>query len=77
MELSLSPDNQDVFEADLSPPSSLDTFYDSTCSPLSGKGKIWLCPTCNVPQGEQDMIGCDLCDEWFHFDCVGIEVAPS
>jgi PHD-finger len=26
---------------------------------------------------ETDMIGCDKCDEWYHFNCVGIDVVSD
>ena len=28
---------------------------------------------CNEPQCEMEMVGCDLCDRWFHMSCVGFE----
>ncbi|KAJ3080718.1 hypothetical protein HDU99_007594, partial [Rhizoclosmatium hyalinum] len=30
------------------------------------------CGTCQQ-LGVSDMIGCDVCDEWFHFSCVGVK----
>ena len=47
----------------------------SCLSPLA-EDPVWLCPICNAPQQDQDMIGCDSCDEWYHFRCVGIDEAP-
>nr|CDS33959.2 TAF3 RNA polymerase II TATA box binding protein [Hymenolepis microstoma] len=37
--------------------------------------KLWLCPICSLPGG--DMVGCDGCDDWFHFQCVGLDKAPE
>ncbi|KAM3176250.1 hypothetical protein ACTXT7_006901 [Hymenolepis weldensis] len=37
--------------------------------------KLWLCPICSLPGG--DMVGCDGCDDWFHFQCVGLHKAPE
>jgi COMPASS component SPP1 len=28
---------------------------------------------CRSPENGENMIGCDKCDEWFHFNCVGID----
>lgn len=49
---------------------------ESSSSFSEGDGTIWLCPACNRPPGNQDMICCDSCDEWYHFECVGIDLAP-
>ena len=45
-------------------------------SSQEGDDTMWLCPTCNKPPRSQDMICCDSCDEWVHFECVGIALAP-
>ena len=29
--------------------------------------------TCRRPAGRKPMIGCDGCEEWYHFDCLGID----
>lgn len=43
---------------------------------LKENGKrIYFCPECNQKE-ETPMIGCDKCDRWYHFDCVGIEEEP-
>ena len=49
---------------------------EPSCSSPATDEHIWLCPVCSAPQGDLDMIGCDACDEWYHFQCVGIEEAP-
>lgn len=28
---------------------------------------------CRTTDESAEMIGCDKCDEWFHFSCVGID----
>ncbi|KAG5273404.1 hypothetical protein AALO_G00150970 [Alosa alosa] len=38
--------------------------------------KIWICPGCNKPDDGSPMIGCDDCDDWYHWPCVGIMAAP-
>ncbi|KAI1707787.1 PHD-finger domain-containing protein [Ditylenchus destructor] len=41
-------------------------------------GDVWICPVCSVAyvDGTADMVGCDGCDSWFHWHCVGIQIAP-
>lgn len=38
--------------------------------------KIWICPGCNKADDGSPMIGCDGCDDWYHWPCVGILAAP-
>ncbi|XP_028306685.1 transcription initiation factor TFIID subunit 3 isoform X2 [Gouania willdenowi] len=38
--------------------------------------QIWICPGCNKPDDGSPMIGCDDCDDWYHWPCVGIHTAP-
>ncbi|CAF1382889.1 unnamed protein product [Adineta ricciae] len=39
--------------------------------------KIWICPSCNIADnGQEPMIQCDLCDDWYHWECVGIAEEP-
>ncbi|KAI4895389.1 hypothetical protein NFI96_024124 [Prochilodus magdalenae] len=38
--------------------------------------QIWICPGCNKPDDGSPMIGCDECDDWYHWPCVGIITAP-
>lgn len=38
--------------------------------------KIWICPGCNKPDDGSPMIGCDECDDWYHWPCVGLQAAP-
>lgn len=39
--------------------------------------KIWICPACGRQDDGTPMIGCDECDDWYHWVCVGIRVPPS
>ncbi|XP_049541411.1 nascent polypeptide-associated complex subunit alpha, muscle-specific form isoform X1 [Anopheles darlingi] len=38
---------------------------------------VWICPACGRVDDGTPMIGCDGCDAWYHWICVGIEVAPD
>ncbi|KAM4678225.1 transcription initiation factor TFIID subunit 3 isoform 2-T2 [Discoglossus pictus] len=38
--------------------------------------QIWICPGCNKPDDGSPMIGCDECDDWYHWPCVGLSDAP-
>ncbi|VDN55788.1 unnamed protein product [Dracunculus medinensis] len=39
---------------------------------------VWICPVCSVAyvDGACDMVCCDHCDNWFHWSCVGLVLAP-
>ncbi|KAF8792217.1 Transcription initiation factor TFIID subunit like protein [Argiope bruennichi] len=39
--------------------------------------KIWICPACSRADDGSPMIGCDECDDWYHWVCVGIVVPPK
>lgn len=39
--------------------------------------KIWICPACGRQDDGTPMIGCDECDDWYHWVCVGIRVPPA
>eukprot|EP00105_Crassostrea_gigas_P017532 XP_011435349.1 PREDICTED: transcription initiation factor TFIID subunit 3-like isoform X1 [Crassostrea gigas] len=47
------------------------TFYDE-----SGQ-KVWICPACKMPDDGSPMIGCDICDDWYHWPCVGVKEEPA
>lgn len=36
----------------------------------------WKCSACTRVNQSIPMIGCDSCDQWFHWSCVGIVVEP-
>ncbi|ELK16914.1 Transcription initiation factor TFIID subunit 3 [Pteropus alecto] len=38
--------------------------------------QIWICPGCDKPDDGSPMIGCDDCDDWYHWSCVGLMTAP-
>lgn len=39
--------------------------------------KVWICPDCSLPDDGSPMIGCDDCDEWYHYKCAGILHEPG
>lgn len=39
--------------------------------------KVWICPACAQVDNGTPMIGCDGCDAWYHWECVGIQVPPD
>lgn len=39
--------------------------------------KIWICPACSGADDGSPMIGCDECDDWYHWVCVNIVVPPK
>ena len=38
--------------------------------------QVWICPWCSKPDDTVPMIGCDSCDDWYHWHCVGINSEP-
>nr|XP_054752301.1 transcription initiation factor TFIID subunit 3-like isoform X2 [Lytechinus pictus] len=39
--------------------------------------KIWYCPACKkADDGVLPMVGCDSCDDWYHWECVGLTEEP-
>lgn len=38
---------------------------------------VWICPACGQQDDGRPMIGCDGCDAWYHWVCVGIQVPPD
>jgi transcription initiation factor TFIID subunit 3 len=39
--------------------------------------EVWICPACGRQDDGSPMIGCDGCDAWYHWVCVGIQVPPD
>nr|XP_046915597.1 transcription initiation factor TFIID subunit 3-like isoform X1 [Dermatophagoides farinae]XP_046915604.1 transcription initiation factor TFIID subunit 3-like isoform X1 [Dermatophagoides farinae] len=39
--------------------------------------KLWICPICLKPDDGTPMIGCDTCDQWHHYYCLGIQHDPN
>ncbi|XP_008543476.1 transcription initiation factor TFIID subunit 3 [Microplitis demolitor] len=38
--------------------------------------QIWICPACSREDNGTPMIGCDDCDAWYHWICVGMRAPP-
>ncbi|XP_057332833.1 transcription initiation factor TFIID subunit 3-like isoform X2 [Microplitis mediator] len=38
--------------------------------------QIWICPACGREDNGTPMIGCDDCDAWYHWICIGMHVPP-
>ncbi|CAM8881009.1 unnamed protein product [Rhodiola kirilowii] len=41
------------------------------------KARSMLYCICRKPNDQRPMIACDICDEWYHFDCLKLVVAPK
>ncbi|XP_043279362.1 transcription initiation factor TFIID subunit 3 isoform X2 [Venturia canescens] len=39
--------------------------------------QVWICPACGNQDDGSPMIGCDDCDAWYHWVCVGVQVPPA
>lgn len=39
--------------------------------------EVWICPACGRVDDGTPMIGCDGCDAWYHWICVGIKDPPN
>lgn len=39
--------------------------------------QVWICPMCTKPDDGSPMVGCDGCDVWYHWVCVGIQSPPD
>lgn len=42
-----------------------------------GGRQVWICPACGNQDDGSPMIGCDDCDAWYHWVCVGMQVPPA
>ncbi|KAL8559204.1 hypothetical protein ACOMHN_048451 [Nucella lapillus] len=47
------------------------SYFDSTTGI-----QIWICPACKLQDDGSPMIGCDKCDDWYHWVCVNITKEP-
>uniref|UniRef100_A0A1I8EAP7 PHD-type domain-containing protein n=1 Tax=Wuchereria bancrofti TaxID=6293 RepID=A0A1I8EAP7_WUCBA len=71
----------DIFGSRSSTADSLTKSSDKKSTTLDSDDSLdnmWICPECSVAyvEGATDMVGCDACDNWFHWSCVGLLVAP-
>ncbi|XP_055838327.1 uncharacterized protein LOC129906548 [Episyrphus balteatus] len=53
------------------------TSYVDTSTKDAEGNRVWICPACGKVDDGSPMIGCDGCDAWYHWVCVGILVAPD
>ncbi|KAF5283385.1 hypothetical protein FQA39_LY04761 [Lamprigera yunnana] len=53
--------------------------YNTTPSSYTDAGgnTVWYCPACGKQDDGSPMIGCDDCDAWYHWVCVGIQIPPD
>ncbi|XP_015440338.1 PREDICTED: transcription initiation factor TFIID subunit 3 isoform X2 [Dufourea novaeangliae] len=42
-----------------------------------GGRQVWICPGCGNQDDGSPMVGCDDCDAWYHWVCVGMQVPPA
>lgn len=42
-----------------------------------GGHQVWICPACGNQDDGSPMVGCDDCDAWYHWVCVGMQVPPA
>ncbi|XP_012258463.1 transcription initiation factor TFIID subunit 3 isoform X2 [Athalia rosae] len=50
----------------------------SAATTVDQEGKqVWICPACGRQDDGTPMIGCDDCDAWYHWVCVGMQVPPA
>ncbi|XP_020280557.1 transcription initiation factor TFIID subunit 3 [Pseudomyrmex gracilis] len=42
-----------------------------------GGRQVWICPACGHQDDGSPMVGCDDCDAWYHWVCVGMQVPPA
>lgn len=53
------------------------TVTTETITINEGDEKVWICPSCKRPDDGSPMIGCDTCDDWYHYTCAGIKDEPG
>ncbi|XP_035908380.1 uncharacterized protein LOC118510517 [Anopheles stephensi] len=58
--------------------SLVDTYNTTPAHMTDADGNtVWICPACGRVDDGTPMIGCDGCDAWYHWVCVGIQVPPD
>ncbi|GFO07408.1 transcription initiation factor tfiid subunit 3 [Plakobranchus ocellatus] len=51
---------------------------ETVCVFIDDSGQqVWICPGCKKPDDGSEMVGCDMCDNWYHWPCVGITKEPE
>ncbi|XP_018057154.1 PREDICTED: transcription initiation factor TFIID subunit 3 isoform X1 [Atta colombica] len=64
-------DNPSKLPNPLVPPQQPPYYFDR------GGRQVWICPACGNQDDGSPMIGCDDCDAWYHWVCVGMQVPPA
>jgi len=66
-------------ETPLPPPSSSSSsmFVETTNTAQNYGSEVYYCPGCGLADDGSPMIGCDTCDGWYHWPCVGIKEEPA
>ncbi|EFP04067.1 hypothetical protein CRE_27660 [Caenorhabditis remanei] len=60
------------------PPRPLISQEDGDSDGSESSEEIWVCPVCSVAYTVgANMVGCDQCQDWFHWHCVGITAEPT
>ncbi|KAL5274709.1 TAF3 family protein [Megaselia abdita] len=59
-----------------SAPTSIESNRPSSYIDEEGN-EVWICPACGRVDDGTPMIGCDGCDAWYHWICVGIKEPPN
>ncbi|KAK0161710.1 hypothetical protein PV327_008129 [Microctonus hyperodae] len=54
------------------------SIMETTSSVIDQGGQqVWICPACGNQDDGSPMVGCDDCDAWYHWVCVGMQVPPA
>ncbi|XP_055917402.1 mediator of RNA polymerase II transcription subunit 1 [Eupeodes corollae] len=69
--------NKHTLAASLISEANRPTSYVDTSTKDAEGNRVWICPACGKVDDGSPMIGCDGCDAWYHWVCVGILVAPE
>ena len=63
-------------QSESSQPNSAPMTIIGTVVHVVSNHQVWICPWCSKPDDSVPMIGCDSCDDWYHWHCVGINREP-
>lgn len=62
----------------VTPPAPVPVESNRPSSYIDEEGnEVWICPACGRVDDGTPMIGCDGCDAWYHWICVGIKEPPN